>query len=109
MAVTLAETMRAGERGFPIEEPMESISTEPAELSSSIGLVRVLAGRSRSLSGQPGRKRTRMKAASEGAVSRECIKLKEAAEYLECSQGTLENWISARKFTTADGLRRVGG
>jgi hypothetical protein len=30
-----------------------------------------------------------MKAASEGAISRECIKLKEAAEYLECSEGTL--------------------
>jgi hypothetical protein len=39
----------------------------------------------------------------------ECVKLGEAAEYLHCSQGTLENWISAKKFTKADGLRKVGG
>lgn len=40
---------------------------------------------------------------------RECVKLGDAARYLDCSQGTLENWIGAKKFTKADGLRRVGG
>jgi hypothetical protein len=42
-------------------------------------------------------------------LDQECVKLSEAAEYLHCSQGTLENWISAKKFTKADGLRKVGG
>jgi hypothetical protein len=28
----------------------------------------------------------------------ECVMLSEAAEYLHCAQGTLENWISAKKF-----------
>lgn len=39
----------------------------------------------------------------------DCVRLSAAARYLDCSQGTLENWISARKFTRADGLRKVGG
>lgn len=47
--------------------------------------------------------------ASANVSSRECITLQDAAKYLICSQGTLMNWISAKKFTEADGLRRVGG
>jgi Helix-turn-helix domain len=42
-------------------------------------------------------------------LKQECVTPSEAAEYLHCSQGTLENWISAKKFTKADGLRKVGG
>jgi hypothetical protein len=61
-----------------MDHPMESISTEPAEL-----LVRVPCRPKPQRRGQRGRKRTRVKAKSEGA-SRECIKLKEAADYLEC-------------------------
>jgi hypothetical protein len=40
---------------------------------------------------------------------RECVTLGEAARFLCCSQGTLENWVSAKKFTAVDGYRKVGG
>jgi hypothetical protein len=43
------------------------------------------------------------------AVGPDCITLAEAAKYLICSQSTLMNWITYKKFTEADGLRRVGG
>jgi hypothetical protein len=40
---------------------------------------------------------------------KECIRLDEAARYLQCSPGTLSNWIYPGKFTDADGLRKIGG
>jgi hypothetical protein len=40
---------------------------------------------------------------------KECVRLSVVAQYLDCSPGTLENWISAKKLTRADGLREVGG
>jgi hypothetical protein len=90
-----------------MDHPMESISTEPAEL-----LVRVLADRSRSVSGHCGRKRTRVKAECEGAVSldiAEFLTIGEAAAWLKAAPNTLQNWITLKRFTAADGLRRFGG
>ena len=39
----------------------------------------------------------------------EWLRIEEAAEYLRVNRRTLENWISAKRFTAADGHRHFGG
>ena len=46
---------------------------------------------------------------SNGAAPRDFLTTEEAAAYLNIKRGTLLNWISLKKFTEADGLRRFGG
>jgi excisionase family DNA binding protein len=42
-------------------------------------------------------------------LGREFITIQKAARYLAVSQSTLQNWITRKRFTEADGLRRFGG
>ena len=42
-------------------------------------------------------------------LGREFIQIEQAAKYLDISTGTLHNWITRKRFTEADGLRRFGG
>jgi hypothetical protein len=37
------------------------------------------------------------------------VRISAAAKYLDISPGTLTNWITYKKFTKADGLRKMGG
>jgi hypothetical protein len=39
----------------------------------------------------------------------EFIAIPEAAKWLCAKPNTLQNWITAKRFTEADGLRRFGG
>jgi hypothetical protein len=42
-------------------------------------------------------------------ANRELVRISDAARYLGCASGTLSNWITYKKFTRADGLRKMGG
>jgi hypothetical protein len=46
---------------------------------------------------------------SGSSASRELVRTADAARYLGCASGTLSNWITYKKFTRADGLRKIGG
>jgi hypothetical protein len=45
---------------------------------------------------------------SGSSASRELVNTSVAAKYLGCAPGTLSNWITYKKFTRADGLRKMG-
>ena len=42
-------------------------------------------------------------------MDKEFITTAEAAGFLSLSPTTLQNWITRKRFTEADGLRRFGG
>jgi hypothetical protein len=44
----------------------------------------------------------------EQVAGRELVRVSDAARYLGCAPGTLSNWITYKKFTKADGLRKMG-
>jgi hypothetical protein len=42
------------------------------------------------------------------ASLRECGRIRDAARFLDIAPATLTNWITLKKFTKADGLRKMG-